>query len=686
MLCDCKVSSVSAGEDEDSRADDMLAQTSQLFHSFSLLEPSEPPHPQMPTASSPDLPPAQAQTNSLSGSFQPQSHPIPAESPTPAMLLDLQSHDRQSQWQESQDQLQLAQSEDRGFPGECYEGTPGGLAALQLQTWGDCTALGTAAAHAATSRPQQLEEIGLHPPQPVSGGHSQGGKSLLQPSSDGPCQEVAADGELPFALSRDSSRGQWHVRPSSSSCSSCTSIERAAGSSSRLLSMMQPDEEEIGHVPTEKASSASSSHGTSVAEEGEASQLTHRGTGHPSSSLTSTAAADAPPLPPSSPQLWTADTAGAISDRAMGVDGSPHPSVSVVAEALQQRATATAQPPPLPLRLTSDLPPLTSDLPQLTVAMPGSPTGPLLPDTGTDLLDRPGSSPLPVSKLLRMVSEDQASLLSDLAAQCAAPGGLLGSGPTEQAQQDLTGMLGAAPACCPSSQTPPHSTGDQNCSAQQAQQPQHAQRSLRRHTSPRLACTADAAHQVSAASSAPGSAADESYLQSPPVHRSPLRQRLSQFFSPIFGSVSPQSIRTQQSSLQNPLLQPASQARTQPQQLQQQLPEGSLVTGHVQHASPAQLQPGDDAAVHEAVIWHGPSPSQSAAALLAAGPNAVFPHGGLLCLFCHVSCLFCGLFCCVCCFSWHWIQSVGTASFLLCFLPVLLSFALSFQLSVCQCT
>ena len=52
--------------------------------------------------------------------------------------------------------------------------------------------------------------------------------------------------------------------------------------------------------------------------------------------------------------------------------------------------------------------------------------GPAIPDTGSDLLNRPGSSPLPVSKVLRMVSEDQATLLSRLAGQCSAPGGLLG--------------------------------------------------------------------------------------------------------------------------------------------------------------------------------------------------------------------------------------------------------------------
>lgn len=682
-LYNCNLSSVSAGEVDEVLADDTQTQTSQLFRSFSLLEPSEPTHARMPTASTLDLSPTQAQTSSSSGSFQPQSHPIPAESPTPAMLLglqshDRQSHDRQSQRQESHDQLKPAQSEDAVLPGGCYEDTSGDLAAqaaLQPQTWSDCAALGTSTAHAATACLQQQEEIGLTPAQPSTGHQSQGGTGLLQPSSDGRGQEEAADRELPFALSRDSSRGHWHVQPSSSSCSSYASIERVAGSGSRLLSMMQPDEEEVVHVPSGKATSTFSSHGASVTEEGEGSQLSHRDTGHPSSchvtmessNLASTAAPDAPPLPALFPHLWTADT-GARPAWALGVDDSPHPPVSVVAEALQQRATATAQPPPLPLRLTSDLPLLTSDLPQLTVAMPGSPTGPLLPDTGTDLLNRPGSSPLPVSKMLRMVSEDQASLLSDLAAHCAAPGGLLGSGPPEQVQ-DLTGMLGAAPACCPSSQTAPHSVGNQNCSAQQAQQPQHAQRSLRRHTSPRLDCTADAARQVSAASSAPGSAADESYLQSPLKQRSPLRQRLSQFFSPMFGSVSPQSTHTQQSSLQQPLLQPASQAQTQQlqQQLQLQLLEGLLSTGHVQHGAPAQLlhvQPGmceGNAAVHEAVMWQLPTPPQPAGALLAAGPSAVFPHGGLLCLFCHVSCLLCRLFCCVSWLFCHCFYCVCTA-------------------------
>lgn len=63
------------------------------------------------------------------------------------------------------------------------------------------------------------------------------------------------------------------------------------------------------------------------------------------------------------------------------------------------------------------------------------PSRPAIPDTGSDLLRRPGSSPLPVSRMLRMVSEDQATLLSRLAAQCAAPGGLLGVGPP-------------APYCC----------------------------------------------------------------------------------------------------------------------------------------------------------------------------------------------------------------------------------------------
>ena len=304
-----------------------------------------------------------------------------------------------------------------------------------------------------------------------------------------------------------------------------------------------------------------------------------------------------------SPQLYMAGSAEA----ATGVDGSPHPPVSVVAEALQLIAIATAQPPPLPL--TSDLPQLTA---VATALMPGSPTGgTLLSGTGVDLLDRPGSSPLPVSKMLRMVSEDQANLLSDLAAQCAAPGGLLGPGPAGQVQPDHTGAFGAAPqqeACSPSGQTVPSPMGNHTCSAQPAQ---HAQRSLRRHTSPRLEPSDDAGYQVSASPSAAGPTQDESYLQSAQTHTSPLRKRLSQFFSPIFGGISPQTAHLHRSLHvpQSALLQSAS--HSQSQQLQQHLP--------------------DESAIGEPAVWQLPSPQQPAAALLAAGHNAVAFHGELLC-------------------------------------------------------
>ena len=656
----------------------LATQASQLLQSFSLLEPPERTHAGINTAPSSDLPPTHVQSSSCLSNFQPQS---PAESPIPAMLSDLQSHDRQSHGQ-----LQLPQPvamldnqqrpgqhpETGGWPGGLHGGRSGPSAALQLQTQTDCLALGASTAHAATSLPQQLEEHGIKLPQLGSGSHSQIGMGFLQPSSNCHSHDEAAVEELPFALSSGSSRGQWPLHLSGSSCSSYTSINQEAGSSSGVPSMVQRDEEEAVHVPSEKTSSTSEEGSASEA----ATQLTHSGRGHLSSShvvmespnLSSIVAADKPQLPVISSQLCKAETAEATPDVVTGVDGSPHPPVCVVAEALEQTATATAQPPPLPpplpLPLTSDLPLLSSDLPQLTVAtalMPGSPTGALLPSTGIDLLDRPGSSPLPVSKMLRMVSEDQASLLSDLAAQCAAPGGLLGPGPTEQLQ-DLPGALGVAPAqqaCSPKRQTVPESMGYQNCPAQQAQQSQHAQRSLRRHTSPRLECTADTSHHVSAASSAPGPSGDEFYLQSAQTHRSPLRKRLSQFFSPIFGSVSPQSVHVQQSQLQQPLLQSARQA--QAQQLQQQLPEEFLVAGSVQHAAPAQLldmhssMHEGGAAVGEPVAWQLPSLHQPAAALLASGPSAVSPHGELLCLF-------------------------------LCFLSILLSVLLFVQpLSICEC-
>lgn len=618
----------------------LATQTSQLFQSFSLLEPPERTHAWMDTAPSSDLPPTHMQSSSVLSNLQPQS---PAESPIPAMLLDLQSHDRQSHeqephGQESHGHSQLPQPvanldnqqrpsqhfETWGLPGGLHEGRSGVSAALQPPSQTDCWALETSTAHAATSLPEQLQEHRIDLPQLSSGSHSQIGMDLLQPSSGSHSQDEAAVEELPFAVSSGSSGGKWHSHLSGSSCSSYTSIHQEAGSSSGLPSTVQPDEEDILHVPTEKTSSPSEEGSVSEA----AIQLTHSGRGHLSSShmvmqssnLPSTAAADEPQLPVIFPQLWGVGTAEATPDTVTGVDGLPHPPVSVIAEALQQRATATAQPPPLspplPLPPISDLPPLSSDLPQLTVPtvlMPGSPTGALLPGTGIDLLDRPGSSPLPVSKMLRMVSEDQASLLSDLAAQCAAPGGLLGPGPTEQVQ-DLTWALGAAPTqpACRSSSHAVFDSGNQNCSAQQAQQSQHAQRSLRRHTSPRLECTADTGHQMSAAvSSAPG---HESYIQSAQTHRSPLRKRLSQFFSPIFGSISPQSTHVQQSQLQQPLLQSARPA--QAQQLQQQLAEESSVTGFVQNGAPAQLPEKYE-----------------------GSPSAVFPHGEVLCLFAMFFCL-----------------------------------------------
>ena len=638
--------------DDDIMADHtaLATQTSQLFQSFSLLEPPERTDTQMDPAPLSDLPPTHVQTGSFLSNFQLQS---PAESPIPAMLLDLQSHDRQSHGQESTDWARLPlpaailddqqrpsqHTEDWGVPGGLLGGRSDASAALQPPTQTDCMALGTPSARAAMVLPQQREGRGMGLPQLSSGSHSQIGAGFLQPRGHRHSQDGAAVEDLPFALSSSSSRGQSHSHPSGSSCSSYTRISHEAGSSSKLLSMVQPDEEEeVVHVLSEKTCSTSEEGSGSEA----APQLTHSGRGHlssshvvmESSSSFPTAAADMPQLPAISPQLWAADTVEAAPDLVSGVDGLPHLPVGVVAETLQQRATAQPppMPPPLPLPLTSDLPPPRTDLPQLTVAtalMPGSPTGALLPGTGIDLLDRPGSSPLPVSKMLRMVSEDQASLLSDLAAQCAAPGGLLGPGPTEQVQ-DFTRAFGVAPtreACSPSSQAVPDSMGNQNCSAQQSQ---HAQRSLRRHTSPRLECSADTSHQVSAASSAPGRNRDESYLQSAQTHRSPLRKRLSQFFSPIFGSVSPHSTHVQQSHLQQPLLQSARQA-----QAQQQLLGESLVTGLVQNERPAQLlsMHEEDAAVGEPVVWQLLSPHLPAAALLATGPSAGFPHGGLLCLF-----------------------------------------------------
>ena len=264
------------------------------------------------------------------------------------------------------------------------------------------------------------------------------------------------------------------------------------------------------------------------------------------SQIEATAVVEAPELP------VDADAAAAQLPQTVATDAgkSPQPSVGATD---QPAASAMAEP---------------QQLPAIATAMPaGSPTGALLPGTGVDLLQRPGSSPLPVSKMLRMVSEEQATLLSDLAAQCAAPGGLLGAAPA--------GLLRAGP----SSAEPSNSNDQLFTAGVSAQQPQHAQRSSPAQALPDNVISA-AAHPAADVSSTGQYTSTEASAASTGVpegvERSPLRKRLSQFFSPILGSSSSSSIQAvteeqhQQQQQQILPTQDEPHSKSQSQQQQQQ--------------------------------------------------------------------------------------------------------------------
>ena len=271
------------------------------------------------------------------------------------------------------------------------------------------------------------------------------------------------------------------------------------------------------------------------------------------------------------PQLWLPPINMPSDQTEAIIDDAPQPSVSAVLQRLRSAAPALtqSQEPPLAAVAEPPLPEATalpgpSQLAAIATAMPsGSPTGALLPGTGSDLLQRPGSSPLPVSKMLRMVSEEQGTLLSDLAAQCAAPGGLLGT-----ACQGQLGTLSSA-LSSPAQPEPLSSSTAQfastNGRAQQAQHTEHGHGSMPMSPVPEEATTqtvdstadgADTSKQTSAGMSASISANQASTEKAEQMKRSPLRKRLSQIFSPVLGSSSSS----------------ASDAKQQQQQQQQQLP------------------------------------------------------------------------------------------------------------------
>lgn len=297
----------------------------------------------------------------------------------------------------------------------------------------------------------------------------------------------------------------------------------------------------------------------------------------------------------------------APSDQANGtIDDAPQLPVSAVLQRMRSGATAPIQSPQLPVPANCESPQPEAPAmggPQLAAIVtglpPSSPTRALLPGTGVDLLERPGSSPLPVSKMLRMVSEDQATLLSDLAAQCAAPGGLLGTAPQGHfgiAPDDFGSANQAGLSSNPSGQLAP--TDD---SAQQLPHAQHAQGGsampIASETATLIAvssCTADdstgTSQQTVTAESAGTSGSQADVEAAGQLKRSPLRKRLSQIFSPILGSSSSAASDAQQQQQQQlqhhvqlpQTTQSVSQSPVAQQQAQQQHTSPHIQAQHAQ--------------------------------------------------------------------------------------------------------
>ena len=209
-----------------------------------------------------------------------------------------------------------------------------------------------------------------------------------------------------------------------------------------------------------------------------------------------------------------------------------------------------------------------ADLPQLTpiaTGSPDSPTGALLPGLGSDLLHRSGSSPLPVSKLLRVVSEEQASALGNLAAQCAAPGGLLGA--ASEAALSASPQPHNIPDCNPGS---PDNSGSSSMHLNSNPAPQHAQHGSPEQTfipapvpnsAPPVLSLNSSSQQTSPLVSPVSSSTQQSdvplvlpvvsnsqQVTTSEARRSPLRKRLSEFFGPVLGSTSSNDISTEKSA------------------------------------------------------------------------------------------------------------------------------------------
>ncbi|DBA80729.1 hypothetical protein WJX77_001532 [Trebouxia sp. C0004] len=307
------------------------------------------------------------------------------------------------------------------------------------------------------------------------------------------------------------------------------------------------------------------------------------------------------------PQLWLPPINVPSDQTEAIIDDAPQLSVSAVLQRLQSAAPVPTQSQGPPLAAVAEPPPPKATAlpgpPQLaaiaTAMPPGSPTGAVLPGTGSDLLQRPGSSPLPVSKMLRMVSEEQGTLLSDLAAQCAAPGGLLG---TASKELGTASRALSSPAQLEPVANLPAQFASTSGRGQQAQHTQHGQGSVPMSPVPEEATKqtevdftaggADISQQASAGMSASISADQANNEVTVQMKRSPLRKRLSQIFSPVPGSSSSAASNAKQQ--QQPSTAPC-KAPSQDQRPAQQMQE----TAHTQ-SQVAQQQTGTQVQTQQA--------------------------------------------------------------------------------------
>ena len=310
----------------------------------------------------------------FTGSFQPLDYLIPAEpsgsaihavSASHAMLLDLQSYDRQSCGGLTPDEsykqepaaqlpqyasLQLEASDtqmpdlDSAVPSQQHQ-QQHSLPSTHSQTEG--LFLDSSADHAAESISRQLSRHGVDTNASSSGhSHDNTAEVLAFAFGSGHSQNAAVE-DLPFAISSGSSGQASHSSSSSESAAGARAQNQSVvnRSNSTDVSIMQVDQEAVDlsfMSPFSRSISIlAGQQSTSGSNDAAAPQFTV----DERAQLQPTAAATSPLLPenaaPAAPQLWRggrSEAAVMSPQPSTGVDGSPHLPVSVVAEVLQLKS------------------------------------------------------------------------------------------------------------------------------------------------------------------------------------------------------------------------------------------------------------------------------------------------------------------------------------------------------------